>query len=82
MRLSEHDARPAYDEEFNMLLADLATFESTVKSFDVQARDIKRGLQVNQAINSLRSSSRLDSLARPDSERKHAAVTYKPGKSK
>ncbi|OCR22795.1 hypothetical protein AFK24_22425 [Pseudomonas syringae] len=82
MHLSEDETRLVNDEELNALLATPATFDSTVKSFEVQARDIKRGFQVNQAINSLRVPGSSDHSASPDSKRKYASVTYTSGKSK
>ncbi|WP_426112275.1 hypothetical protein [Pseudomonas sp. DSP3-2-2] len=79
--MSEDDARLVNDQEVNVLLAGPASFESTVKSFEVLARNIKRGFQVNQTINSLRVSGSSDHSGLPDSNRKSASVTNKSGKS-
>ena len=81
MHLSEDDARLVNDEEVNVVLAGPVSFESTVKSFEVQARDIKRGFQVNQTINSLRVAGSSDHSALPDSNHKYASVSSKLGKS-
>jgi len=81
MHLSEDDARLVNDEEVNVVLAGPASFESTVKSFEVQARNIKRGFQVNQAIHSLRVAGSSDHSALPDSNRNYASVSFKFGKS-
>jgi hypothetical protein len=82
MHLSEDDTRLVNDEELNSLLANPATFDATVKSFEVQAREIKRGFQVNQVINSLRVPGTSDHSVWSDSNRRNASVTYSSSKSK
>lgn len=82
MHLSEDEARPAYDDELDRLMAGPATFESTVRSFEVKARDIRRGFKVNQAINSLKIPSSVIAVARLASDRNCDSIIYTSGKSK
>lgn len=82
MYRSEDDARPAYDEALNERLTGPATFESTVKRFDIQARDIKRGFKVNQAIRSFQVTGIADALTGLDANRNDASSAHPPGTSK
>ncbi|WP_426141151.1 hypothetical protein [Pseudomonas sp. DWP3-1-2] len=82
MYVSEDDARPAYDEALNERLTGAATFESTVKRFDIQARDIRRGFQVNQAIRSFRVAGIAVALTSLKANHNYASLAHPSGKSK
>lgn len=53
-------------------------FDSTLKSFDVQAGNLKRGFQVNQALNSLRTLKQLNRELKSRKTRSYSAISYHP----
>lgn len=53
-------------------------FDSTLKSFDVQAGNLKRGFQVNQALNSLRTLKQLNRELKSRNTRSYSAISYHP----
>jgi hypothetical protein len=53
-------------------------FDSTLKSFDVQAVNLKRGFQVNQALNGLRTLDQLNRELKSRKTRSYSAISYRP----
>ncbi|HEX8593565.1 MAG TPA: hypothetical protein VF682_09835 [Pseudomonas sp.] len=82
MYLSEDDTRPENDEALNASLTGPGIFASSVKRFELQARNIKRGFQVNQAIRSLRASAGTEGVAKLEKERPYVSLSPLSGKAK
>ncbi len=55
-----------------------STFDSTLKSFDVTALNLKRGLQVNLALNSLRTLGQLNRELKSRTSGAYDAISYQP----
>lgn len=53
-------------------------FDSTLKSFDVQAGNLKRGFQVNQALNSLRTLKQLNQELQSRKTQSYSPISYQP----
>lgn len=53
-------------------------FDSTLKSFEVQAVNLKRGFQVNQTLNSLRTLDQLSRELKSRKTRSYSAISYQP----
>ena len=53
-------------------------FDSTLKSFDVEALNLKRGFQVNQSLNSLRTLGQLNRELKSPKTNSYTAISYQP----
>ena len=53
-------------------------FDSTLKSFDVEALNLKRGFQVNQSLNSLRTLGQLNRELKSPKPHSYPAISYQP----
>lgn len=51
-------------------------FDSTLKSFDVEALNLKRGFQVNQSLNSLRTLGQLNRELKSSKTSSYPAISY------
>lgn len=76
MALSEHSPR----QDLESLEAAPAVFDSTLKRFDQQAISLKRGFQVNQTLNSLRTLGQLTRELQSHSTSSYAAISYRSDK--
>jgi hypothetical protein len=53
-------------------------FDSTLKSFDIEAMNLKRGFQVNQSLNSLRTLGQLNRELKSPKTHSYTAISYQP----
>ena len=53
-------------------------FDSTLKSFDVEAMNLKRGFQVNQSLNSLRTLGQLNRELKSRKASSYPSISYQP----
>lgn len=75
MDLSEH----SHHHDLESLEFAPAVFDSTLKRFDQQAVDLKRGFRVNQALKSLRTLGQLTRELHSGSDSSYAAISYRSG---
>ena len=75
MDLPEHSPH----QDFESLEAEPAVFDSTLKSFDQQALNLKRGFRVNQTLHSLRTLGQLTRELQSKSGSRYAAISYRSG---
>jgi hypothetical protein len=57
-----------------------SVFGSTLKSFDLEALNLKRGFRVNQALKGLRPLGQLIRELETRSSGSYAAISYRPDK--
>lgn len=76
MALTGHSPR----QDLASLEAAPAVFDSTLKRFDQQAANLKRGFQVNQTLKSLRTLGQLTRELQSHSTSSYAAISYRSDK--
>lgn len=64
-------------QELDSLEAAPAVFNSTLKSFDLEALNLKRGFRVNQTLKSLRTLRQLTRELQSRSNSSYAAISYR-----